>query len=182
MASDDPVLLAYDGSEGAQAAIPHAADLFLNRPLLVLSVARSAAAVGSASIAGIPAGVAAEALARLDEEAQRQAEALADEGAKAAEAAGLNATGMGTISDGSIWGVIVRVAEEKNVAAVMMGSRGRSELQSILLGSVSTGVIHHCARPVVVVRGPSVSGDDSSDSGAANRLSEALEGLDATGA
>jgi nucleotide-binding universal stress UspA family protein len=159
MASADTVLVAYDGSESAQAAIQQAASLFPDRPLLVLSVARSVAAAGSASIAGIPAGVAGEAIARLDEETQRQAGALAHEGATAAEAAGLKATAVGALSDGTIWGAIVRAAEDENVAAVMVGSRGRSDLRSALLGSVSSGVIHHCDRPVVVVRGRSVSSD-----------------------
>jgi hypothetical protein len=110
MASADTVLVADDGSESAQAAIQHAADLLSNRPLLVLSVARSAAAIGSASIAGIPASVAGEAVARLDAKPLRQAEALADEGATAAEAAGLEATAAGARSDGPICGAIAHGA------------------------------------------------------------------------
>jgi len=162
MASKGAVLLAYDGSEGAKTALGHASQLFADRPLLVLTVARSMSAVGSAGVVGLPAGVAGEALARLDEEAQRKAEALAEEGARAAEAAGLQATAVGTISQGNIWSAILRVAEDENVAAVMVGSRGRSDVRSMLLGSISSGVIHHCDRPVVVVRGPSVSPNPAS--------------------
>jgi nucleotide-binding universal stress UspA family protein len=161
MASTDTVLLAYDGSEGAQAAIEQAAVLFPDRRLIVLSVARSVAAGGSASIAGLPAAVAGEAIARLDEETRRQTEELATEGASIAEAAGLEATPIGAMADGPTWATIVRMAEDEEVAAVMVGSRGRSNLRSALLGSVSSGVIHHSRRPVVVVRGPSVVPDPS---------------------
>ena len=156
MASSEMVLLAYDGSESSKAAIDDAARLFAQRPVLVLSVGRSIAAVASAGVAGIPVGVAEEALARLDEEAQRKADELAQEGAEAAVAAGLQATARGAMARGSVWATILDVATDEDVAAIVVGSRGRSDVKSILLGSVSNGVIHHAGRPVVVVRGPSV--------------------------
>lgn len=159
MASDQPVLLAYDASEGAKAAIDTAVALFAARPLLVLCVGKSVAAAASASAIGIPAEVAGEALTRLDEEVKTRTESLAEEGAKAAADAGLQATALGVISDGSIWATILRVAEENDVAAVLVGSRGRSDLKSILLGSVSNGVVHHSARPTVVVHGASAAAD-----------------------
>lgn len=43
-------------------------------------------------------------------------------------------------------------AAENQVDYVVIGSRGRNSLQSLLLGSVSRYVVHHCSRPVVVVR------------------------------
>jgi nucleotide-binding universal stress UspA family protein len=33
------------------------------------------------------------------------------------------------------------------------GSRGRSSVAAAVLGSVSTGILHHTRRPVLVVRG-----------------------------
>jgi len=155
MAPNDPVLLAYDGSEDAKAAIAAAARLFPDRPLLVLSVGRSVAATASVSVMSVPSNVAGEALTRLDKEIKAHADALADEGAKAAAEQGMQATPLGDISDVNVWATILRVADEHDVAAVVVGSRGRSDFKSILLGSVSSGVVHHSARPVVVV--PSAS-------------------------
>ena len=159
MASNQPILLAYDGSEGAKAAIDQAASLFPDRPLLVLSVGTSMAAAASASAIGLPTEVAGQAIVRLDTEVQARAEGLAEEGAAAASAAGLQATALGALSDGRLWATILRIAEEHDVAAVIVGSRGRSDLKSMLLGSVSSGVVHHSTRPTVVVRGASTLPD-----------------------
>jgi nucleotide-binding universal stress UspA family protein len=54
-------------------------------------------------------------------------------------------------SDGSVWASIIAHAEEQDAAVIVVGSRGRSGIKSALLGSVSTGVAHHCSRPVLVV-------------------------------
>ena len=157
MTSDQKVLVAYDGSEGANAAIDAAVRLFADRPLLVLSVGRSLASAASASVVAIPADVAGEALARLDDAAQKEAENLAETGARVARHEGLEATAIGILSTDSVWATVLRIAEENDVAAIIVGSRGRSNVKSILLGSVSGAVVHHSSRPVLVVSGPSVA-------------------------
>ncbi len=101
----------------------------------------------------IPSEVAGEALIRLDKEVEAHAGALADEGAKLAAEQNLEATPLGELSDGNVWATILRVADEHDVASVVVGSRGLSDFKSILLGSVSSGVVHHSVRPVVVVPG-----------------------------
>jgi nucleotide-binding universal stress UspA family protein len=157
MTSDQKVLVAYDGSEGAKTSIDAALRLFADRPLLVLSVGHSLASVASAGVAGIPAGVAGEALARLDEATQQEAETLAETGAQIARDQGLEATAIGILSNDSVWATIVHTADENDVAAIVVGSRGRSNVKSILLGSVSSAVVHHSSRPVLIVSGPSVA-------------------------
>jgi len=53
--------------------------------------------------------------------------------------------------DGSPAPSVVDVAEEENADLVVVGSRGRGGFAGLVLGSVSTWVMHHARRPVVVV-------------------------------
>jgi nucleotide-binding universal stress UspA family protein len=46
---------------------------------------------------------------------------------------------------------IVAIADEENAALVVIGSRGRGDVKSALLGSVSHGVLSRATCPVVVV-------------------------------
>jgi nucleotide-binding universal stress UspA family protein len=46
---------------------------------------------------------------------------------------------------------IVGIADEENAALVVIGSRGRGDMKSALLGSVSHGVLSRATCPVVVV-------------------------------
>lgn len=151
MSADKPILIAYDGSDGAKAAVSAAGELFPGRRAVVLSVWHSAAAAAPATLIAIPAGVATRAYAELDGESERQAAAMAAEGATEAEAAGLDAAGVAVLCHGQVWATIVNAADEEDVAAVVVGSRGRSAVASAVLGSVANGVVHHSSRPVVVI-------------------------------
>jgi len=150
---DQPILLAYDASDGAKAAIAAAASLFAGRELVVASVGRSVSEVAPAGVMGMPAGVAGDAIARLDEEIVRQVEGLAEEGAQVAAAAGLTARAAATVVAGNTWAGILKLAEDQDAAVIVVGSRGRSGVKSLVLGSVSSGVVSHSQRPVLVVPG-----------------------------
>jgi nucleotide-binding universal stress UspA family protein len=54
-------------------------------------------------------------------------------------------------SEWNTWSTILDVAEERDAALVVLGSRGLSGVKSALLGTVSTPVLHHCSRPVLIV-------------------------------
>jgi nucleotide-binding universal stress UspA family protein len=49
------------------------------------------------------------------------------------------------------------VAEAASADLVVIGSRGRGNIKSALLGSVSSHVVHHAPCPVVVVKAPEKS-------------------------
>jgi len=151
MNASKPILIAYDGSEGAKAAIEAAGRLFPNDSAVVVSAWHSTAAASAASLIAIPAGVATSAYRELDKESERQATERAREGADAAKDAGLDATASALCSHGQVWAAIVDAADQEDARAIVVGSRGLSGVKSALLGSVANGVVHHSTRPVVVI-------------------------------
>ena len=147
--SHRPLLLCYDGSDDAKHAIREAASMFgPGRPALVLSVWQDAAALPSFAWAG----AALPDLGDVFEAARQGAERIAEEGAGIARAAGLDPTPIVAEAKGPVWAAVEEVCKAHDVEAVVAGSRGLSGVKSILLGSVSNGIVHHAERPVVVVR------------------------------
>jgi nucleotide-binding universal stress UspA family protein len=47
---------------------------------------------------------------------------------------------------------ILEIAEAENVSAIVLGSHGRSNVDAVLMGSVSDHVIRHSKRPVIVIK------------------------------
>ena len=148
IAADRPVLVAYDGSEDAKHAVEQVAALFAARPVVILSVWQDLTA--HPSFAWAPASVAG--LDELLNQAREGAERMAAEGVEVARRAGITATPDTAEAPGPVWDAIVRRADDCDAAAIVMGSRGYGGVRSVLLGSQSTGVIHHARQPVLVVR------------------------------
>ena len=48
----------------------------------------------------------------------------------------------------------MEIAADHDAAAIVMGSRRLTGLASMLLGSVSSAVVHHADRPTLVIRQP----------------------------
>jgi len=48
--------------------------------------------------------------------------------------------------------VIIELAKAKSYDLIIMGTRGRTPFQELLIGSVSQKVLHHASCPVMVVR------------------------------
>jgi nucleotide-binding universal stress UspA family protein len=53
---------------------------------------------------------------------------------------------------GPVWQAIVDTARERDAAVIVMGARGLTGVQHVLLGSVSERVVRHADRPVLVLR------------------------------
>jgi nucleotide-binding universal stress UspA family protein len=75
------------------------------------------------------------------------------------------------INEGPAIDEILDLAEEIGANLIVLGSRGHSTVERLVLGSVSEGVVHHAHCPVLVLRGGKdawppervVIGDDGSE-------------------
>ena len=87
-----------------------------------------------------------------DAELQEAAVKLAAEGVEAARAAGLDAQAdAAQVTYNGTARTILEVADSHDAALIVMGARGLSAFKSMLLGSVSHGVVQRAHRPVLIV-------------------------------
>lgn len=86
-------------------------------------------------------------------ESREDAEALLERYAKQLADAGVSATTkVARALHGRIGAVVVEAAGDLDADVIVMGCRGRSELSSLLLGSVAHEVLQHSHCPVLIAR------------------------------
>jgi len=148
------ILIAYDGSEDARAAIAQAGKLFNGESALVVSVWQRF--IDTMVRLGGGVGVIVD-YDEIDTSSREAAAARAVEGAELATSAGLKADGKEVVVESTVAAAILSEAAKANADAVVLGSRGYTGVKSVMLGSVSTHVLHHADRPVLVVPSPEVA-------------------------
>jgi len=152
-----PVLIAFDGSEQAKAAIVEAARVLgVDRPAVVLTVR---APVESFEFAGLGGGTTLDpaTVSAMQETAENEAAARAEEGAELAREAGFAAEARVEVG-ATPWQEIVAVADDLDADVIAIGSRGRTGLSKVLLGSVASAVAQHSRRSVLIVH-PEAAGE-----------------------
>jgi nucleotide-binding universal stress UspA family protein len=153
---DGPLLICYDGSEDAAHAIEGAAALLAPRDALVLTVWQPTEYVGSFAWSGMASSMVD--FVELDRAAAEDGERVAGAGADIARDAGFEAQPLAIKATGPVWMTILEIADRHDVAAIVTGSRGLTGLRSMLLGSVSSAVVHHANRPALVMHHPNGGG------------------------
>lgn len=150
--SEGPVLITYDGSECAKLAIQQAGALLEHGPAVVATAWTTFEGAAPAALLALPGDMVREGTHALDEAGRETAEELAAEGAELARAAGFDAEPRAVASSGPFFAALVKLAEELDARVIVAGSRGRSTIAAAVLGSVSTGILHHTHRAVLIVR------------------------------
>ena len=149
-AAEGPLLICYDGSEDAKYAIERAG--------LLARRCACAGRDGMAAVAGLGklrlSGAAASMVdfVGLDRAAAEDGGRIANEGVRIARDAGLEAEPVAIEATGPVWKTILDIADRHDAAMIVMGSRGLTGVRSMLLGSVSSAVVHHADRPTLVIR------------------------------
>jgi nucleotide-binding universal stress UspA family protein len=146
------VLLAYDGSDHAKAAIARAGAVLQHGPAVVATAWTTFEGAAPAALLALPGEMVREGAKMLDDAGRETAEALAAEGAELARKAGFDAEPRAMASSGPFFSALIHLADELDASAIVAGSRGRSTIAAAVLGSVSTGILHHARRPVLIVR------------------------------
>jgi nucleotide-binding universal stress UspA family protein len=146
------VLLCFDGSDDAVAAIAKAGEMLAPRRAVVLTVSEPAASwapYDPATILSAPLSRLASSALDLDEIGRDLSRERVNQGTELATEAGFQAEGRS--EEGKPWRVICRVADEIGAEPIVIGARGLGRVESALLGSVSSAVVHHARRPVLIV-------------------------------
>jgi nucleotide-binding universal stress UspA family protein len=102
-----------------------------------------------ATILAAPVGKLASRSLGLDEIAEASTNKMMERGVTLAQKAGFVAEGR--TARGKPWSAICELAGEIDAGLIILGARGLSRVGSVLLGSVSSAVLVHAKRPVLVV-------------------------------
>ncbi len=155
-----PVLIGYDGSDTARRAVRETAELFGSRRALVVTVwepglpyelAGMQPGAGSMDISP-PVVVDVETAQEIDDTLQARADRIAQSGTELARSLGLRAEPLVVADEkANVADAIVELARKRDVAAVVIGSRGLTGLRARLEGSTSNAVLKHSPCPVLTV-------------------------------
>ncbi len=136
------ILVAVDGSDTARRAAAHA--LYLARALTARVVVLYVVDTHHTQVLGMHYQ---EAVRELRGAGQTALDEVL------AEAKELNVNAEPVLAEGAPPRQICQIAGDRQAHLIVIGARGHSQLEDLLLGSVSDYVLHHSQRPVLVVRG-----------------------------
>lgn len=140
------ILVALDGSGSSQAALDVAIDIAKRDD------ADLAAVCVSSTPTAIPLGPAGGGFDRMVSASKKEAEKVLDQAKEKAAKKGVNIKTQVLNDSYGIAATIVNYAESKKSDLIVTGTRGKTRLKKMLLGSVAQGVVTYAPCSVIVVR------------------------------
>jgi len=141
-AMSKPIVIGYDGSDGARRAIEYAGEYLRGQRAVVVT-----------AFEDWPPPVSGDS-SSVDEAWRSNAEATAAEGAALARSVGFDTEARVAYAAKKPWQAIIDVADELDAGLIVVGSHGFNGLRPLVLGSVSHQLGHHAHQPVLAVPTP----------------------------
>ena len=156
---DGAIMLGWDESDGARAALAFAAAHLRGRKLIVAHGWRSPIrhTLRGSALLDSPMTLLHDYAEGLDDVFKEVAENVAERGAETARELGLHAQARAPEARGGDWHALLQGARDTGAVAVLVGSRGRGAVTATVLGSVASGLVHAAALPVLVIPEPEVT-------------------------
>lgn len=154
--SQGPVIIGFDGSPVSEHALREAAALLAVREAIVVSVWEAGAAYATFDSPGLQAIPMDLGMAAMADQAMLEAvREISERGARLARELGFAVQeGLTVSGEEGVAQTLVRLARERGACAIVVGSRGYSRLEKLMLGSTSRHVLEHAECAVLVVRPP----------------------------
>lgn len=152
-ATAGPLLVGFDRSPSAEAALRFTATHLRPRPLLVAHAWRSPVrhSLRGHALRGSGVTMLEDYADAIDDIWEEVAGEYAQDGVVLARELGLDADPYTPESGHSTWRTLLDGATRRGAAAIVVGSRGRGAAASTVLGSVASGLVHAAEQPVLVV-------------------------------
>jgi nucleotide-binding universal stress UspA family protein len=145
------ILLTYDGSASATHAIATAHELLGDVPATVVHVWDPPVDFLPTDPFGGLQTWSPMQVAELESMILERANRILAEGVTLASQAGFDADGRLERTSDAPWKGILEAAEELDAKLIVVGARGHSTVESLVLGAVSNAVVHHSKRAVLVI-------------------------------
>lgn len=140
------ILVPLDGSERAEAILPHVIELARSQGSSLVLLRVVDPAVAYSGVEGLPFEVARDIVNAEAEEAKRYLEA------KRGELQAQNIEATTTVRYGAISQAILEAAEASDADLIALASHGRTGLARMFYGSVAAGVLNRADRPLLLIR------------------------------